>query len=125
MVAVLLQLVRGPVVGAAEHGADGGGAGQQGAGLVALHLQALLDGDPLAVLVADVLRLPVDQGARGGGQTARGAAGLDGAELEEHLVGEGEERVADEDGLRRTVHLPDGVPVAALFVAVHQVVVQE
>ncbi len=87
MVAVLLQRVGGTVVGAAEHRADGAGAGEQGAGFVALHLQALLDGDAVAVLVGDVLGLTVDQGAGGGGETAGGAAGLDGAEFEEHLVG--------------------------------------
>ena len=125
VVAVRLQRVGGAVVGAAEHRADGDGAGQQRAGLVALHLQALLDGDPLAVLVGDVLRLAVDELAGGGGQPAGRAAGLDGAELQQDLVGEGEEGVADEDGLGGAVHLPDGVAVPALFVTVHQVVVQQ
>ena len=85
----------------------------------------LIDGDPLAVLVGDVLGLSVDELAAGGGQAARGAARLDGAELQQDLVGEGEQGVADEDRLGGAVHLPDGVAVAALFVAVHQVVVQE
>ncbi len=125
MIAVLLQRVRGAVVGAAEHRADGAGGGEQGAGLVALHLQALLDADAVAVLVGDVLRLTVDQGAGRGGQPTGGAAGLDGAEFQQDLVGEGEQGVADQDGLGGAVHLPDGVAVAALLVAVHQVVVQQ
>ncbi len=125
MVAVGLQDVGGAVVGAAEDGADGDRAGQQGAGLVALHLQALRDGDPLAVLVGDVLGLAVDELAGGRGQPAGGAAGLDGAQLEQDLVGQGEEGVADEDGLGGVVGLPDGVAVAALLVAVHEVVVEQ
>ncbi len=125
MVAVLLQLVGRTVVRAAEDGADGDRAGEQGAGLVALHLQALLDADALAVLVGDVLGLAVDELAAGGGQPAGGAAGLDGAEFQQDLVGEGEERVADQDRERRAVHLPHRVAVAALLVAVHQVVVQQ
>ncbi len=123
--AVLLQGVGGAVVRAAEDRADGAGAGEQGAGLVALHLQALLDADPVAVLVGDVLGLAVDEGAGGGGQAARGAARLGGAQLQQHLVGQGEQGVADQDGLGGAVHLPDGVAVPALFVAVHQVVVQQ
>lgn len=125
MVAVLLQRVRGEVVGTAEHRADGAGAGEQGARLVALHLQALLDADAVAVLVGDVLCLTVDQGTGRGGEAARGAARLDGAEFQEDLVGQREQGVADEDGLGGAVHLPDGVAVAALLVAVHQVVVQQ
>ncbi len=68
---------------------------------------------------------PSISGAGGGGQAARGAARLDRAELQEELVGQREQGVADEDGLGGAVHLPDGVTVAALLVAVHQVVVQE
>ncbi len=52
-------------------------------------------------------------------------AGLDGAQFQEHLVGQREQRVTDQDGLGGAVHLPDRVAVAALLVAVHQVVVQE
>lgn len=125
MVAVLLQGVGGAVVRAAEHGADGAGAGEQGAGLVALHLQALLDADAVAVLVGDVLRLAVDEGTGRARQAAGGAARLDGAEFQQDLVGQGEQGVADQDRLGGTVHLPDGVAVPALFVAVHQVVVQQ
>ena len=51
--------------------------------------------------------------------------GLDGAELQQYLVGQGEERVADQDRLGGAVHLPHRVAVAALLVAVHQVVVQQ
>lgn len=58
-------------------------------------------------------------------RAARGAAGLDGAEFQQHLVGQGEQGVADQDGLGGAVHLPDGVAVPALLVAVHQVVVQQ
>ncbi len=72
--AVALQGVGGALVRAAEDRADGAGAGEQGAGLVALHLQALLDADPVAVLVGDVLGLPVDEGAAGPGEAAGGAA---------------------------------------------------
>ncbi len=125
MVAVLLERVGGVLVGAAEHRADGAGAGEQGPGLVALHLQALLDADAVAVLVGDVLGLTVDQGPAGLGQPAGGTAGLDAAQLQQHLVGQREQGVADQDGLGGAVHLPDGVAVAALLVAVHQVVVQE
>lgn len=53
------------------------------------------------------------------------AAGLHGAELQQDLVGEGEQGVADQDGEGRSVHLPHRVAVAALLVAVHQVVVQQ
>lgn len=53
------------------------------------------------------------------------AARLDRAELQQQVVGEREERVADQDRLGRAVHLPYGVAVAALLVAVHQVVVQQ
>ncbi len=125
MVAVLLQGVGGAVVRAAEHRADGAGAGEQGTGLVALHLQTLFYADAVAVLVGDVLGLTVDQGPGGGGQAAGGTARLHGAEFQQHLVGQGEQGVADEDGLGGAVHLPDGVAVPALFVAVHQVVVQQ
>lgn len=53
------------------------------------------------------------------------AARLDRAELQQDLVGQREQRVADQDRLRGAVHLPYGVTVSALLVAVHQVVVQQ
>src|SRR5690606_9316613 len=77
VVAVLLQHVRGLLGRPAEYCPDGNGAGQQRTGLVALHLQALLDRDPFTVLEGDVLGLTVDELAGGRGESSRGPSALD------------------------------------------------
>ena len=87
--------------GAEVHRADAARAGHQRGGLVARHLQALGQGHVVALLEGQVRALPGDQPLHRGGQAAGRPGTLRGAVLEQHVLGQGQQRVAGQDGRRR------------------------
>ena len=102
---------------AEAHGADAAGAGQQRGGLVAGHVQALVEGHVVALLEREVRGLPADQPLHRRGQAAGRPGAREGVVLQQHVLGQREQRVAGEDGRADAEHDPGGRPVPALDVA--------
>ncbi len=100
-------------------------AAEQRPGLAVRHRQALVDADVVPVPKATSSTWPPTSSRAVRVEQQRGRRGLRGVRREQHLVREREHRVAGEDRRRRAPDRPHRRAVAALGVAVHEVVVQQ